>query len=229
MKGIELRIDMRRAMAIWKRAPHMTEYYVSDAFDHIRRKFFRVWPQATDLNSSGRKWSMIWRFQGYVNRRPPSLPALNMHVVSYSGFAKMQEEGGVITGLKGRLRIPMDSAKLPSGRTKKYWRWWPPEQRKMLGDEDNLVPIVNSSGRTILAQKLRRGPNKGHIRPLFVLVDQISLRPRLRFIATWKGMQGFAVKRVDQALQKTVRQLKRGPLAKLPRRTVAQLVRAVGA
>jgi len=229
LKGVELQIDMTKAMAIWKRAPHTVEHFLSDAFQHIRLKFFKTWPKATDLNSSGRKWSMIWRFQGYVNRTPPSIRALNMHIVSYSGFAKIHEEGGTIKGIGGRLRIPLDGAKTAGGRTAKKWRWWPETWRNRLGEQPNLIPLVTASGRTILAQRLRSGPNKGVLRPMFVLVDQVVLRPRLRFYVTWRGMQAFAVSRAAKALSQASAALKRHPLKKYPRRIQKEVVRAVGA
>jgi len=231
LKGVELQIDMTNAMAIWKRAPHTVEHFLADAFDHIRRKFFKVWPRSTNLKSSGRKWSMIWRFQGYLNRNPPSINSLNLHVVSYSGFSRIQEEGGVIKGVNGRLRIPIQrgGAVLQSGRVSKRWRWYPEEWRTKIADDPTLIPLKSSRGRTIIAKRIKRGPNKGTVRPMFVLVDQVVLRPRLRFYVTWRGMQAFATSRAARALKQAAAALKRNPFEKHPRIMQIQIVRGASA
>jgi hypothetical protein len=125
-----------------------------------------------------------------------TIEGMGMVIFSDSKISRLHEEGGIVKNPGGaKLAVPLSvRAELftSDGRLKKQYR-----QPRML---KNVIPI-KLRGKTFLARIKKRVKS---ILPLFVLKNQIRIRPRLGFYKTWDDMQNERINILNKSIQKTL-------------------------
>ena len=128
---------------------------------------------------------------------------MGVEIYSDSKIARMHEEGAVITAEGGRrLAVPFSQGYRPEmytagGRLRQMFRR--PALMKRVG-------VIKSKGgvKEFLAQ-FRKGTRE--VKPLFVLKERVTIKPRLGFYKTWADMRQFHITRLNQAVIKALKKV----------------------
>ncbi len=178
--------------------PKELKFQLADGMDHISRKFLKQFYQTRLQGPPGVKARPHGIFTHFrrASLVSQTIEGMGMIIFSDSKISKLHEEGGIIKNPGGtKLAVPL-SARIElftsDGRLKKRYR-----QPRLL---KNVVPI-KLRGKTFLAKIQKRLRN---ILPLFVLKNQIRIRPRLGFYKTWDDMQNVRIDILNKSIQKTL-------------------------
>lgn len=191
--------NLETAMRVF---PKELKFELADGMDHISRKFLKQFYQTRLQGAPGIKARPHGIFTHFrrASLVSQTIEGMGMVIFSDSKISRLHEEGGVIKNAGGaKLAVPLSARTelfTASGRLKKQYR-----QPRLL---KNVIPI-KLRGKTFLAkvkQKLRS------ILPLFVLKNQIRIRPRLGFYKTWDDMQNERINILNKSIQKTLEKVK---------------------
>lgn len=199
----EIQLDktkLHQAMAL---APKVLEAELSDAADHLRRKFFKTLPTMSGLRPRSRGFFRV--FKGFINRSPNRLGRWSFRIVTYWKGAKVQEYGGAKQARVGKyMAIPIGGAKSASGQVLRGYRKGP------RGSAEDFVPL-RRHGKLILYKRkaVSRSQRRGMKRrdtliPMFLLLPETQLNPKLMFRATWDSLASFRDQRLSQAIERTI-------------------------
>ncbi len=190
---ISLKINTKKLNKALVATPGLLRENMVDAFDHIGRKFYKtLWSRTqikTRPNVGIGKYSKF-TVLGKKRRNPKKVGLI---IYSYSKIARVHEEGARIVG---NLAIPIGDALTTRGKKKKIYR-------KSLQDVKGLFPI-ETGGKTYLAKTTRKATKF-----LFVLKRMVQIRPRLKFYNTWDVLESFRTKRIDKAVDKTLKKVEK--------------------
>lgn len=199
--NIDAEINTSRVERALRIYPETLREELLDGFDHIRKTFFKVLYNVTQLKDKrflATKNAGIGRhIRVYRNPRKGDILDMELGIFSRSSVVKLHEEGGTVSAPAGRmLSIPILHGKdEQTGRTKTWFRG----AKKNYKDFELF--IIASHGRLLLVKK-----SGGKILPYFILKQKVKIQPRLRFYDTWNSIQGYRIeilnKSVDKALNK---------------------------
>ncbi len=198
MNELTIEINTRKLDIALRLFPKELKYNLGDGMDHITRKFLGIFRQ-TRLQGppgiKGRSHGIFTRFSR-ASLVSQDIEGMGMIVFSDSKIARLHEEGGVVKNPGGgKLAVPLSMRKemfTADGRLKKQYRH--PRLIK------NIQPI-QLHGKTFLARVMKRV--KGLL-PLFVLKNQVRIKPRLGFYQTWDGMQNERITILNKSIDKTL-------------------------
>lgn len=219
--GIKLAIDWDEVDRLWRMFPGSVAYEMRDAFGRIagrmrktmlevhadtpmedlvnRSLFYNVNPPNL-RRSKGQDYAAVRALAGKLK-----LESINFRIYGTSKVLGVQERGGTITGRMlvpvGVVRAAMERA--PAGRVRHTYRMY-------LGAAKVAKREIND---VVYGAYGARGPNQ-MLTPLFVWKSQVTLRPRLRFYETWRGMarrfRGYVEQALDRAAVNSQRWIKEG-------------------
>ncbi len=167
--------NLDRALRLF---PKELKYEIADGMDHISRKFLKIFRQERLQGPPGIRGRPHGIFTHFSRASLVSqdIEGMGMVIFSDSKIARMHEEGAIVKNPGGgKLAVPLSARKelfTADGRLKQQYR-----KPRLL---KNVVPI-QLRGKTFLAKvkkKLRE------ILPLFVLKNQVHIKPRLMFYKT---------------------------------------------
>ena len=178
--------------------PEELKFQLADGMDHISRKFLKQFYQTRLQGPPGVKARPHGIFTHFrrASLVSPTIEGMGMIIFSDSKISRLHEEGGIVKNPGGtKLAVPLSARTelfTADGRLKKRYR-----QPKLL---KNVIPI-KLRGKTFLAKVQKRLRS---ILPLFVLKNQIRIRPRLGFYKTWDDMQNVRIDILNKSIQKTL-------------------------
>ncbi len=182
--------------------PKELKMELGDGMDHISKKFLKQFYQTRLQGSPGIKARPHGIFTHFrrASLVSQTIEGMGMVIFSDSKISRLHEEGGIVKNPGGaKLAVPLSARTelfTSDGLLKKQYR--KPRTLK------NVVPI-KLRDKTFLAkvkQKLRS------ILPLFVLKNQIRIRPRLGFYKTWDDMQNERINILNKSIQKTLEKVR---------------------
>ena len=181
--------------------PKELKMELGDGFDHISRKFLKIFKQTRLQGPPGVKARSHGIFTHFTRASLVSrdIEGMGMTIFSDSKISRMHEEGATIKSSGGeRLAAPLSArpemfigGQYP-GRLKKKYR----DPRAM----KNVIRII-LKGKQFLAKVKRRSRE---LLPLFVLKNQIRIRPRLGFYKTWDDMQNERIIILNKSVKKAI-------------------------
>ncbi|MBL8013734.1 MAG: hypothetical protein JNN05_07785 [Candidatus Omnitrophica bacterium] len=175
---------------------------LGDGMDHISKKFLKQFYQTRLQGPPGVKARPHGIFSHFrrASLVSQTIEGMGMVIFSDSKISRLHEQGGIIKNPGGsKLAVPLSARTelfTSDGRLKKQYR-----QPRLL---KNVIP-VKLRGKTFLAkvkQKVRS------ILPLFVLKNQIRIRPRLGFFKTWDDMQNERINILNKSIQNTLEKVR---------------------
>jgi len=178
--------------------PEELKFQLADGMDHISRKFLKQFYQTRLQGPPGVKARPHGIFTHFrrASLVSPTIEGMGMIIFSDSKISRLHEEGGIVKNPGGtKLAVPLSARTelfTADGRLKKRYR-----QPKLL---KNVISI-KLRGKTFLAKVQKRLRS---ILPLFVLKNQIRIRPRLGFYKTWDDMQNVRIDILNKSIQKTL-------------------------
>ncbi len=181
--------------------PKELKMELGDGFDHISRKFLKTFKQTRLQGPPGVKARSHGIFTHFTRASLVSrdIEGMGMTIFSDSKISRMHEEGATIKSSGGeRLAAPLSArpemfigGQYP-GRLKKKYR----DPRAM----KNVIRII-LKGKQFLVKVKRRSKE---LLPLFVLKNQIRIRPRLGFYKTWDDMQNERIIILNKSVKKAI-------------------------
>lgn len=198
MSELTVEINTKNLETAMRVFPKELRFELADGMDHISRKFLKQFYQTRLQGAPGIKARPHGIFTHFrrASLVSQTIEGMGMVIFSDSKISRLHEEGGIIKNAGGaKLAVPLSARTelfTSDGRLKKQYR-----QPRLL---KNVIP-VKLRGKTFLAkvkQKLRS------ILPLFVLKNQIRIRPRLGFYKTWDDMQNERINILNKSIQKTL-------------------------
>ena len=181
--------------------PKELKMELGDGFDHISRKFLKTFKQTRLQGPPGVKARSHGIFTHFTRASLVSrdIEGMGMTIFSDSKISRMHEEGATIKSSGGeRLAAPLSArpemfigGQYP-GRLKKKYR----DPRAM----KNVIRII-LKGKQFLVKVKRRSRE---LLPLFVLKNQIRIRPRLGFYKTWDDMQNERIIIINKSIKKAI-------------------------
>lgn len=198
MSELTVEINTKNLETAIRVFPKELKMNLGDGMDHISRKFLKQFYQTRLQGSPGIKARPHGIFTHFrrASLVSQTIEGMGMVIFSDSKISRLHEEGGIVKNPGGaKLAVPLSARTelfTADGRLKKQYR-----KPRML---KNVVPI-KLRGKTFLAkvkQKIRS------ILPLFVLKNQIRIRPRLGFYKTWDDMQNERIDILNKAIEKTL-------------------------
>ncbi len=202
MSELTVEINTKNLETAMRVFPKELKFELADGMDHISRKFLKQFYQTRLQGAPGIKARPHGIFTHFrrASLVSQTIEGMGMVIFSDSKISRLHEEGGIIKNAGGaKLAVPLSARTelfTSDGRLKKQYR-----QPRLL---KNVIPI-KLRGKTFLAkvkQKLRS------ILPLFVLKNQIRIRPRLGFYKTWDDMQNERINILNKSIQKTLEKVK---------------------
>jgi len=201
MIKITIEINTKNYERTKRRFPKELKVELGDAFDHIQRKFLKTFKQTRLQGPPGVKARPHGIFSHFTRASLVSrdIEGMGMTIFSDSKISRMHEEGATIKSAGGeRIAAPLSArpemfigGQYP-GRLKKKYR----DPRAM----KNVIRMVLKGKQFLVKVK-----NKSReLLPLFVLKNQIRIRPRLGFYKTWDDMQNERLKILDNAIKRTL-------------------------
>ncbi len=188
-------VNLEKAIRLF---PKELKFELADGMDHISKKFLKQFYQSRLQGPPGIKARPhgIFSFFHRASLVSQSIEGMGMVIFSDSKISKLHEEGGVVRNSGGaKLGVPLSVRTelfTSSGKLKKQYK-----QPRLL---KNLFPI-KLRGKTFLARAIKKAKT---LLPLFVLKNQIKIRPRLGFYKTWDDMQNQRIDILNQSIQKTL-------------------------
>jgi hypothetical protein len=198
MSELTVEINTKNLETAMRVFPKELKFELADGMDHISRKFLKQFYQTRLQGAPGIKARPHGIFTHFrrASLVSQTIEGMGMIIFSDSKISKLHEEGGIVKNPGGtKLAVPLSARTelfTSDGRLKKKYR-----QPRLL---KNVIPI-KLRGKTFLAkvkQKIRS------ILPLFVLKNQIRIRPRLGFYKTWDDMQNERINILNKSIQKTL-------------------------
>jgi hypothetical protein len=198
MSELKIEINTKNLERAIRLFPKELKYELGDGMDHISRKFLKVFRQERLQGPPGIKGRPHGIFTHFSRASLVSqdIEGMGMVIFSDSKIARMHEEGAVLKNPGGgKLAVPLSARKelfTSNGRLKRQYR-----QPRLL---KNVIPI-QLKGKTFLAKvkkKLRE------ILPLFVLKNQVHIKPRLMFYKTWDNMQNERIDILNKSIEKAL-------------------------
>ena len=181
--------------------PKELKMELGDGFDHISRKFLKTFKQTRLQGPPGIKARSHGIFAHFTRASLVSrdIEGMGMTIFSDSKISRMHEEGATIKSSGGeRLAAPLSArpemfigGQYP-GRLKKKYR----DPRAM----KNVIRII-LKGKQFLVKVKRRSRE---LLPLFVLKNQIRIRPRLGFYKTWDDMHNERIIILNKSVKKAI-------------------------
>jgi len=201
MTKVTLEINTKNLEKAIRLFPKELKVELGDGFDHISRKFLKIFKQTRLQGPPGVKARSHGIFTHFTRASLVSrdIEGMGMTIFSDSKISRMHEEGATIKSSGGeRLATPLSArpemfigGQYP-GRLKKKYR----DPRAM----KNVIRII-LKGKQFLA-KVKRGSRE--LLPLFVLKNQIRIRPRLGFYKTWDDMQNERIIILNKSVKKAI-------------------------
>lgn len=196
----ELRIEintknLERAIRLF---PKELKYELGDGMDHISRKFLKIFRQTRLQGPPGIRAHPHGIFTHFQRASLVSqdIEGMGMVIFSDSKIARMHEEGATLKNPGGgKLAVPLSARKelfTSDGRLKRQYR-----RPRLL---KNVIRI-QLKGKTFLAKvkkKLRE------ILPLFILKNQVKIKPRLMFYKTWDEIQNERIEILNKSIEKAL-------------------------
>lgn len=182
--------------------PKELKMELGDGMDHISRKFLKQFYQTRLQGAPGIKARPHGIFTHFrrASLVSQTIEGMGLVIFSDSKISRLHEEGGIVKNPGGaKLAVPLSARTelfTSDGRLKKQYR-----KPRML---KNVIP-VKLRGKTFLA-KIKRKIRS--ILPLFVLKNQIRIRPRLGFYKTWDDMQNERINILNKSIQKTLEKVR---------------------
>ena len=198
MSELTVEINTKNFETALRVFPKELRMELGDGMDHISKKFLKQFYQTRLQGAPGIKARPHGIFTHFrrASLVSQTIEGMGMVIFSDSKISRLHEEGGIVKNPGGsKLTVPLSARTelfTSDGRLKKQYR--------KLRTLKNVVPIKLRS-KTFLAkvkQKLRS------ILPLFVLKNQIRIRPRLGFYKTWDEMQNERINILNKSIQKTL-------------------------
>lgn len=199
-KMSELRVEintknLERAIRLF---PKELKYELGDGMDHISRKFLKIFRQTRLQGPPGIRSHPHGIFTHFQRASLVSqdIEGMGMVIFSDSKIARMHEEDATLKNPGGgKLAVPLSARKelfTSDGRLKRQYR-----RPRLL---KNVIPI-QIKGKTFLAKvkkKLRE------ILPLFILKNQVKIKPRLMFYKTWDEIQNERIEILNKSIEKAL-------------------------
>ncbi|MDP2943364.1 MAG: hypothetical protein Q8O36_07690 [Candidatus Omnitrophota bacterium] len=201
MTKLTIEINTKNLEKAIRLFPKELKMELGDGFDHISRKFLKIFKQTRLQGPPGVKARPHGIFTHFTRASLVSrdIEGMGMTIFSDSKISRMHEEGATIKSAGGeRLAAPLSArpemfigGQYP-GRLKKRYR----DPRAM----KNVIRII-LKGKQFLAKVKRRSRE---LLPLFVLKNQIRIRPRLGFYKTWDDMQNERIIILNKSVKKAI-------------------------
>ncbi|MBI5147764.1 MAG: hypothetical protein HZA37_01270 [Parcubacteria group bacterium] len=207
---IKTKVDASKVLAAGGKIPMAVRVSFGDALDHISAKFLKKF-RDEKLSGSGdaikaRPHGLFMRFQRLFTL-PSQTGKMAVEIFTTSKIAKLHEEGGVMRTAR-RIAVPIhDSSReieTTQGAVKKQYGGTP-YYRDLKALQKRLhLRVITVGGKTYLFAPREKGEGKKP--PLFVLKNDVRLKPRLGFYKTWEDMEPDAMKIADQAIGKACKE-----------------------
>jgi hypothetical protein len=198
---VGVKINTNQLMRAYHLVPKELEYELKDAFDHLSRKFLKVFRNKRLSGPPGvkaRPRGLFTHFKRNVVFRGLRGTDSYAEIYTESKIAKLHEEGGTLRDPSGgKIAVPL------SARTQMFTSSGALRKRyKNIAGLRNIIPkIIN--GKVFLVRVKKRDKS---ILPLYVLKKSVRVKPRLEFYETFHAtapvMYGILNKAFDKALQK---------------------------
>ncbi len=205
---IKTQVDASRVLAVLGKLPMAVRFQFGDALDHISLKFLKKLRSERLSGGEGikaRPGGLFRRFKR-VFLVPSNTQTMGVEIFTSSKIAKLHEEGGVMRGTGGlRLAVPISASagttETSTGAIRRQFGGT--AYNRDVRPKKNVMP-VNVGGKTYLFRKRRKAGDV--LPPLFVLKEEVRLKPRLGFYKTWKDMEPDAIRIVSSALTKAAKE-----------------------
>jgi hypothetical protein len=198
MSELRLEINTKNLERAIRLFPKELKYELGDGMDHISRKFLKIFRQTRLQGSPGIRAHPHGIFTHFQRASLVSqdIEGMGMVIFSDSKIARMHEEGAMLKNPGGgKLAVPLSARKelfTSDGRLKRQYR-----RPRLL---KNVIRI-QLKGKTFLAKvkkKLRE------ILPLFILKNQVKIKPRLMFYKTWDEIQNERIEILNKSIEKAL-------------------------
>ena len=198
MSELRLEINTKNLERAIRLFPKELKYELGDGMDHISRKFLKIFRQTRLQGPPGKRAHPHGIFTYFQRASVVSqdIEGMGMVIFSDSKIARMHEEGATLKNPGGgKLAVPLSARKelfTSDGRLKRQYR-----RPRLL---KNVIRI-QLKGKTFLAKvkkKLRE------ILPLFILKNQVRIKPRLMFYKTWDEIQNARIEILNKSIEKAL-------------------------
>ena len=198
MSELRLEINTKNLERAIRLFPKELKYELGDGMDHISRKFLKIFRQTRLQGPPGIRAHPhgIFTYFQRASLVSQDIEGMGMVIFSDSKIARMHEEGATLKNPGGgKLAVPLSARKelfTSDGRLKRQYR-----RPRLL---KNVIRI-QLKGKTFLAKvkkKLRE------ILPLFILKNQVKIKPRLMFYKTWDDLQNERIEILNKSIEKAL-------------------------
>lgn len=198
MSELRLEINTKNLERAIRLFPKDLKYELGDGMDHISRKFLKIFRQTRLQGPPGIRAHPhgIFTYFQRASLVSQDIEGMGMVIFSDSKIARMHEEGATLKNPGGgKLAVPLSARKelfTSDGRLKRQYR-----RPRLL---KNVIRI-QLKGKTFLAKvkkKLRE------ILPLFILKNQVKIKPRLMFYKTWDEIQNERIEILNKSIEKAL-------------------------
>lgn len=199
---LQVEIDDKKLQKALKNVPDLLKEELMDAFDHIPKKFYKLFytkqlkgPKPEKILAAPASRGLFGQFKKHMIF---SRSALDMGVVMYtdSKVGSLHETGGTLTAKGGgHIAVPLSARSqmyTAAGRLKKKYK--EPSSLK------NLIKIkIHDKQFLVQTQK-----KSGEILPLYVLKNKIRIKPKLGFLKLWEGQLNVNIGILDKSVDKAL-------------------------
>jgi hypothetical protein len=181
-------------------APQFLQEELMDAFDHIRKVFFKALYQNTGLRDKRfirtKERGIGKRIKVYRNPRLGDPLDMELGIFSRSKIVETLEKGATIRSKTGgMLAIPIGESLNRRGRIKSQY-----SRYESYSQIPGIFPLF-IHGKVFLVKKGR----DGKLKLFFILKNQVQIQPRLRFYSTWQGTEGYQIGILNKAVAKALK------------------------
>jgi len=188
--------------------PDILKVELLDAFDHIRRGFFKALYANTGLKDKrfiATKNVGIGKYMKvYRNPRKGDTLDMELGIFSRSKIVALHERGGIVTAKAGAMALPLPAALGSTGRLKKEYSSFIAGRRTYVPGQLKGMFILKKGNIAILMMRQPKTGSGDQAIPLFVLRRSMNISPRLRFYATWDRMEGYRRDVLNKSVEKAV-------------------------
>lgn len=197
------RVD--RAMSLF---PGQLKEELLDAFDHIRRGFFKALYANTGLKDRrfiATKNVGIGKYlKVYRNPNKGDILDMELGIFSRSKIVALHEKGGIVTAKAGAMAIPLPAALGSTGRLKKEYSSFIAGRRTYVPGQLKGMFILKKGNTALLMMRQPKTSSGEEAIPLFVLRRTMTISPRLRFYDTWDRMEGYRRDILNKSVEKVI-------------------------
>jgi len=198
---LEGEVNTRKLDMALRLVPKELKFQMGDVLDHISRKFLKIWRKERLQGPPGIKAHSRGIFTRFKRAflAASGIEGMGVEIFTESKIARAHETGITLRAPAGQhIAIPFSQKYRPemyTARGKLRLRYRFLERVKGLFE-------ISARGKQLLVKRKR---GREDITPMYVLKQEVELKPRLGFYSVWDSMENENIRIINRGIEKALR------------------------